>query len=286
MALIEVIQNRYAYFISVPSLQSELATLNSKQLKKIITLVNSFDPQNKISRKNIEAFATELFIIQKGPPVSLLEYFTKNKTELMNKRMSRIVQEELLIKGLKNIINQFPEKTRYSFMENAKFHISKIVRSKVWRLAALPFDLPFIDQIRIPDELLEKILLDGIDVHSDELLALFRQQNMIDNYERFRKAYRTIAMATAFAFFLEDMNTHQAELKKEIEASNKQAFFDKFKKISSAITNNSDTSEKTDNEIRDEQFNRTLEKFRAKYNEDPTSTELKEIKLKIYGKKT
>jgi hypothetical protein len=224
-----------------------------------------------------------LFIIQKGPPVSLLEYFTKNKTELMNKRMSRIVQEELLIKGLKNIINQFPEKSRYSFIENAKYHISKIVRSKVWRLAALPLDLPFIDQVRIPDELLEKILLDGIDGHSDELVSLFRQQNMIDNYERFRKAYRTIALATTFSFFYEDISAHQDELRNEIAAAKKQDFLNNFKKIAGTITNTSDTALKSNDEIKDEQFKRTLEKFRAKYKEDPTASELKEIKLKIYG---
>jgi hypothetical protein len=279
MALIEVIQNRYAYFAGVPSLQQELATLNSKQLKKIFSLMKSFDPSSQVTREDLESFSSELFVILKGPPVGLLEYFTENKTALMNKRLYRIVQEELLIKGLKSIVSQFPEKTRYTILEKARLHINRIVRFKLWRLASLPLDLPFIDQVKLPDELLEKILFDGIDEHSEELVTIFQKQHMIDNYERLRKAYRTIAYAAAFSYFYEE---NLENIDKNAEKQ-KQDFMENFRKLSKVITDETAVTEKSKRKLQDEQFKRFLDKFRAKYHEDPTPQEYKDIKKKIYG---
>lgn len=286
MALIEVIQNRYAYYIGVPSLREELSTLNIKQMKKLISLMKKFDPTSQVTREDLENFSSELFIILKGPPVNLLEYFTENKTALMSKRLYRVVQEELLLKGLKNIINQFPEKVRYSYLEKAKLHINRIARYKLWRYTTLPLDLPFIDQVKLPDELLEKILLDGIDAHDEELIGIFRQNNMIDNYERFRKVYRTAAFATAFTFFYQDEQERRIREKREqakLDEEKKQEFVKEFKKLSAIIVQSSSTKEKTDKELKDEQFNRSLIRFKAKYHEEPTTEEYTEMKKKIYG---
>lgn len=286
MALIEVIQNRYAYFLGVPSLQEELATLNAKQLHKMFKLMKSFDPSSQVTREDLESFASELFIILKGPPVNLLEYFTENKTTLMSKRLYRVVQEEMLLKGLKNVINQFPEKTRYTLLDKAKLHIYRIARFKLWRFASLPLDLPFIDHVKLSDELIEKILLDGIDAHAKELIALFRQNNMIDNYERFRKVYRTVAFATAFTFFYQEdreRRKHEAKERAKQEEEKKQEFVNQFKQLSEIITKSSSDREKTDKELKDEQFKRNLDKFKTKYHESPTPEEYDEMKQKIYG---
>jgi uncharacterized protein YjaZ len=109
---------------------------------------------------------------------------------------------------------------------------------------------------------------------------------MIDNYERFRKAYRTIAFATAFTYFYHE-NLEKQKLEKEevlkAEEAKKQEFLDQFKELSETIVNSSETKEKTSKEIKDEQFKRNIEKFRAKYHEDPTPAEYQEIRQKIYG---
>ena len=286
MALIEIIQNRYAYFLGIPSLQDELVTLNTKKMHKIISLMKSFDPSSRVTRENLESFTSELFLILKGPPVGLLEYFTENKTALMNKRLYRVMQEELLLKGLKSVVYQFPEKTRYNLIEKAKLHIYRIARFKLWRYASLPLDLPFIDQIKLSDELLEKILLDGVDAHSEELITLFRKNNMIDNYERFRKVFRTVAFATAFSFFYQGEKERRENEEKERakrEEEKKQEFLEDFKKIAETITSNSVTKELSEKELKDQQFKRNLEKFKAKYHEAPTAQELEEMRKKIYG---
>ncbi len=287
MALIEVIQNRYAYFLEIPSLQEELATLNKKNLHKILNLMKSFDPSSKLTREDLHSFSSELFIILKGPAVGLLDYFTENKTALMSKRLYRVVQEELLLKGLKSIINQFPEKTRYSLIEKARIHINRIIRYKLVRFASLPLDLPFMDQVKIPDELLEKILLEGINTHSEELITLFKKQNMLDNYERFRKAYRTLAFAAAFSYFFEEDLERQKKEKLENDKKaddEKQEFIDNFNKLSELITDSSIPLEKTEIELKDEQYKRNIEKFKLKYHTNPSSEEKAEMKIRIYGR--
>jgi hypothetical protein len=102
---------------------------------------------------------------------------------------------------------------------------------------------------------------------------------MIDSYERFRKVYRTIAFATAFTYFYNEQK--EALAKKDEEK--KQDFIDQFKKIAKLISANSDIKEMSVKDLKDEQFKRTLEKFKAKYNEDPTPAEFEEMHQKIYG---
>jgi hypothetical protein len=217
MALIEVIQNNYAYFIGVPSLKAELASINSKKMKKIFKLFKNFDPSSKVTREDLQNFSSELFILLKGPPVSLLDYFTENKTQRMGRRLYRVIQEEFLVQGLKNIILQFPEKEQYTMIENAKIFIGRVTRNKLWQLTSLPLDLPFINRLDLPSELLEKILLDGIEPHSTALLAHFKKQNMLDHYERFRTAYRTVAFGAFFIYFYHESKHKLYEQRKEAE---------------------------------------------------------------------
>jgi hypothetical protein len=236
-----------------------------------------------VTREDLQNFSSELFILLKGPPVSLLDYFTENKTQRMGRRLYRVIQEEFLVKGLKNIILQFPEREQYTMIENAKIFIGRVTRNKLWQLTSLPLDLPFINRLDLPSELLEKILLDGIEPHSTALLAHFKKQNMLDNYERFRTAYRTVAFGAFFIYFYHESKHKLYEQRKEAEEENKKKFLEAFKKLSDIIQAEVGATIKTEKELQDEQFNRILKEFKEKYKEDPTPEEYEELKRKVYN---
>lgn len=282
LALIEAIQIKFAHFQNTPSIQDEIQNLNAYKLKKLQRLMKKFDISSKITRANLQGFSSDFFLILKGPPISVLDYFTKNKTKLMNQRMIRVLQEEMLIKGLKGLLERIPVDENITQFEKMRFFVQKVMKYKVWRFMIIPYDLPWIDRVNISDELLEKILLDGLDEHESELIAELKRQNLIDHYERFRKVYRPVAFGVGFYYYYENSQKKLGEDEEKSDEIAKKKFMEDFKKLSDAITSG-DTIEKTDEEIKEIQFQRVLKSFKERYHEDPTSSEYKELRQKIFS---
>ena len=281
LALIESIQSRWASFPAAPSLQDEIESLNTFKLRKLEKLLKNFDLSKKTTRESLQEFSTDFFLILKGAPVSVLDYFAINKTKRMNERLFRVLQEDMLVRGLRGSLERIPEADFESNLEMATYMVKKIMNYKMWRLLVMPYDLPLMDQIKISETLMEKILLDGLDAHQSELIIELKRQNAIDHYERFRKAYRPVAFGVGFYFYYKKYEkTHSAE-DQETEADKKK-FLDDFKKLADSISA-VDTKMKTDDEIKEEQFQRVLKSFNEKYHEAPTSEEYRELRKKIFG---
>lgn len=283
LALIDVLYARSLGKKVDKSILLEMIELKKKKLKNLLKLIDSYDFNSKVSREDVSNFTLEIFLILRGSPIGVFDNFAANKSEKMADRIIRMVEEDLFTKGLNGLISQLPEKEQYSFKENARFYINRIIRNKAWKLTALPFDLPLIDQIKLPDELLEKILLDGALEHGEELKPFLNKIKGIDNYNRFRKIYQVIFFGVSFSYFYNlSYEKINAERNKQILAK-KDDFFKKFKEMADEITTETRVSKKSDKDIKDEQFNSVLNSFREKYKEDPTPSELVEIKHKIYG---
>lgn len=281
LALIEAIQLKFSHFEKLPSVQDEIQNLNSYKLKKLERLMKNFDLNSKVTRENIEAFSSEFFLILKGPPLSLLDYFTKNKTARMNERMLRVLQEDMLIRGLKGTLERIPLRANYTATESARHYIKKVMKYKAWRILVLPYDLPWVDRIKISDELLEGILVDGLNKHEHELVAELKRQNLIDHYERFRKVYRPVAYGVGFYFYYQKFQEFMAEAQEKEDAQNeevKKIMLEYFHKLSEALA-----LEKPDQDLKEMQFQRVLQSYKDRYQQEPTSEEYQELRQKIFG---
>jgi hypothetical protein len=282
LALIEALQIKFTYFNNLPSVQDEIQKLNVYKLKKLQKLMSKFDLSKRMTRENLADFSSDFFLILKGPPLSLMDFFTKNNSARINERMLRVLQEDMLLHGLTGTLDRIPLKDFANKYQEAHFYIKRIMKWKVWRFLLLPYDLPWIDQIKISDELLEKILTDGLEKHSSELITELKGQNAIDQYERFRKAYRPVAFGVGFYYYYQKyQNKHEHDIDSNNEEAKKQ-FIDEFKKLSESL-NTGDTTDRSEQEIKEEQFQRVLKNYRKTYNEDPTPAEYNELKKKIFG---
>lgn len=285
LALIEAIQLKFSHFEKLPSVQDEIQNLNSYKLKKLERLMKNFDLNSKVTRENLEAFSSEFFLILKGPPLSLLDYFTKNKTARMNERMLRVLQEDMLIRGLKGTLERIPLRENYTATESARHYIKKVMKYKAWRILVLPYDLPWVDRIKISDELLEGILVDGLNKHEHELVAELKRQNLIDHYERFRKVYRPVAYGVGFYFYYQKFQEFMADAQEKEDARNEEAkkiMLEDFQKLSEALAS-VEATEKSDQQLKELQFQRVLQSYKDRYQQEPTSEEYQELRQKIFG---
>ena len=286
MALIEVINGRLipTAMNAEKNLSAEVQKLNALKLRKLQTRMRSFDLSSKLTRDDLEDFSSELMLILKGPPATLLDYFTKNKTKRMNERLMRMVQEDILLMGLKGMVERIPEKQSYTSLERGKYIVKRFFQYKIWKYLVIPYDLPWFERVKIPEELLEKIIVDGLDAHEQELIAHLKKQNMIDHYERFRKVYKPIAFAVGFYFYYDKFNDQMSGNLDENQEEEKKRFLEEFKELSDSIMEANDTTIKSEDVMKQEQFERALDSFRKKYKEEPTPQEYEEMKTKIFGK--
>lgn len=288
LALIEVINAKtiMAGNNLSPSLKNDIEKLNALRLKKLSNHLQKMELNSKLTRDELENFSADLFLILKGPPISLLDYFTKNKSKAMNVRLFRTVQEDMLVMGLRGLMNRIPEKEAYTRMENSKYMINKFFQLKIWKYFVIPYDLPWFERLKIPEELLGKILHDGLQAHNEELVAHLKSQNMIDHYERFRKVYRPIAFAAGFAFYYQKFDEKFDETLKANQEEEKRKLLASFSTLADAVNSNFVPEDVSTEKLRHEQFSRLIENFRIEYGEEPTPEEYQELKAKIYNGKS
>lgn len=284
MALIEVINakliNNAVGFEK--NISSDIQKLNTLKLRKLQSRMKNFDLSSKLSREDIEDFASDFMLILKGPPASLLDYFSANKTARMKERIMRMIQEDTLVMGLKGMAARVPEKDGYTRLERGKYVIKRFFQYKIWKFLVLPYDLPWIERVKIPEELLEKIMMDGIEAHDQELVTHLKKQNMIDHYERVRKVYKPIAFSLGFYFYYDKFNDKLKGELSETQEEEKQRFLEEFKNLAESILESNKKTAKTQEELQQEQLERMIQNFKAKYGESPTPEELEEIRARIF----
>lgn len=284
MALIEVINKRLmgTKLYTQKSVTEEAQKLNALKLRKLQSHMRNFDLSSKLTRKELNSFAADLMIILKGPPASLLDYFTENKTARMNARLMRMVQEDVLIMGLRGIIDRIPQKNSYSLMERGEYIVTRFFHHKVWKYFTLPYELPWFDKVNIPDELLKKIMLNGLEAHDQELITYLKKQNMIDHYEQFRKAYKPIAFAIGFYVYFDKYYHDEKGATLQEQEQQREKFIESFKLLSEQIMDAADSEEKSDMQLKEEQLKRMIENYRVRYQEGPSPLVIKEMRAKIF----
>ncbi|MBY0413332.1 MAG: hypothetical protein K2Q18_04170 [Bdellovibrionales bacterium] len=279
MALIEVINSRYMVDTTGynNNLTIEIEKLGAFKLRGLQKHLQNFDLSSKLTRDNVNDFASDLFLILKGPPVSLLDYFIKNKSAKMKLKIARTVQEDMLLMGLRGVINRIPEKRAYSRLERGKYIIQRFFQHKLWKYLVLPYDLPWFDRVRIPDELLQKILLDGLDAHEQELITVLKQQDMIDHYERFRKVYRPIAFSIGFYSYYEKFNGKMDENQEE----ERKRLIKEFTELGASIIEISDDSNISVDQLKAEHLQRLIQRYEEENGKKPTTEEITEMQEKL-----
>jgi hypothetical protein len=285
MAFIEVINSRLIPKILGPesNLSVDVQKLSTYKLRKLQMHMRAFNLNSKLTRENLNNFAADLFIILKGPPISLLDYFTKNKSARMNERLMRALQEDMLVMGLKGMINRIPEKDSYNRIEKSKYFVQKFFQHKLWKFLVIPYDLPWIDRVKIPEELLQRIMIDGLEAHDQELITHLKNQGMIDHYERFRKVYKPIAFSIGFYFYYEKFSDKLSGELNTNQEKERARLIEDFETLGASIIAISDVPLKAEEQMKEEQFQRLIEAYKKTHQEDPSPEEYEDFHVRVFG---
>jgi hypothetical protein len=183
----------------------------------------------------------------------------------------QLIQDAILREGIVRVwLSEFQGIREPSFFKTWQEKISLVFEHPFIQVMMLPWVLPKIRNEQISIELLEKIMLEGLDPFLPELAAIAKKEGRIQSYQKVRAYYTPLVLSIAFAlhFYL----TKQ-ELEKETEAQ--------FDAILEALMRQSDQLEqelpKLDSKIVESAIAEALKDFERHWGEPPTEEEKSKI---------
>lgn len=202
MALIEILNNEL--------IQNDKKEINENKIKKVKKHFEKLDLKSSDALKKVEAFSSDLFIILKNPPKILLNYYTANKSEKMNKSLLGVLQEDMLLIGLKGLHYRIPEKDSAQNFIHGIAIVKEMFQQEKWQNIMSAENLEWFQSLNLPETLIENILVDGLNDHDHDIITHLKNNNMIDHYERFRKVFRPLSHLVGTYYYYEKFHKTEA----------------------------------------------------------------------------
>jgi hypothetical protein len=195
MALIEI--------LNAELIQNDKKESSDIKLKKLKKHFEKMDLKSSEIKNIFENYSSDLFIILKNPPKTLLNYFTANKSEKMNKSLVSVYQEDMLLIGIKGLLYRVPEKEAAQSLIHATALVKDMLNHEKWQNIMNAENLEWFKALNLPDELIEGILIDGLNTHDHDVIAHLKNNNKIDQYERFRKVFKPLSCLFGTYYYYE-----------------------------------------------------------------------------------
>ncbi|MNS82150.1 hypothetical protein D3C72_1158850 [compost metagenome] len=190
-------------FLFKNDLQSFSEGLSWNRKRKLRNILNHQFLGNAISEKEVARLATELTTILFGVRETVDNFIFKSKDQQLNDSAIGLAQEKLLRRGL---IDAWGGK----YSPNKTGLLSDLVMGLRWTndkalilhtaIARTPLSLPLLLPLRknseISDQLMRKIILDGVDKHIDEIRIALKEQSSIEAYNTVRRLYTPVLIGS------------------------------------------------------------------------------------------
>ncbi|MFP5520253.1 MAG: hypothetical protein ACLGGX_10135 [Bdellovibrionia bacterium] len=240
----------------------EVTLPRSRQLRK---LLQRLDNKTLRSEMEVEIAIAEISKVL-FPHNESVNRFLVSKSERQISMQQRLFSEVLMREGITQLL---------PLTENSKTSlVRQVLSSRKWEYLMLPFVLPSQSKVKIPRELLEKVVLDGFDKHQLEIEPFLARQNKHENYMAFRSLYAPTVLGTILVIQVSaayDLIERQRE--------------ERVNNLVRSIQQQQETILSDTNHFKDQLFNETLEQvivdFRNTWGEEPTSEEMEKIRIQI-----
>lgn len=174
--------------------------------------------------KNFENVTYDLWLLLQGPRFESLNWLRLARDPNYENAIRSWVQRQLILHGLKSLEGPLPDRR----VKKLQANLSRVFQVNLKGVATVPFAFPRKSDAQIPTELLEKLLVDGIEAHKVELRMLYGEQRSTDYYHALRPFLQILGFV-ALGLVLEEaedqIREHQArknarELMQEVEDIN------------------------------------------------------------------
>lgn len=250
----------------------DFSWLRKRKLRKLIL---SYDIKSIRSESSLNRYVVDLGAVLFGPESNLISIFKNSKDERLEKATTKIIQEKILNDGLLRAWNESRDGSSAKLASKVLDKVSAILNSRLLQLIGFPLTLPEIRNEKISNELMYKIIRDGYREHAEEARLELRQQNNIDAYNAFRKAYQPTVMAILLvAMAHTGYENYNKMIQDQVDSAVVQ-----FQEARSSLNESVIIELKT--EIYRSAVDEAIKDFIVKWKDEPTPEEIKLIEEKI-----
>jgi hypothetical protein len=188
MALIEILNGSL--------LQNENQKNNDLKIRKIKSHFKKFTTDSEL-----KSFSSDLFLILKNPTASLLNYFSHSTTKEMKSSLVNALEEDMLSIGLKGLVARIPEKEVHA--SHPEMLVKENISAFDWSKFISEENYQWFKGLDLSQDLIEDILVDGLNEHDQELIVHLKNKDMSDQYEKFRRVFRPVSFLFGTYFYYE-----------------------------------------------------------------------------------
>jgi len=271
---------------TLEDLSSDFSWWRKRKLRKIL---NEAEITGFPSEKAIGRYVAELGTVLFGSNTEVKAFYEKSGVERLDDSGIKIIQDQLLNKGLRGTWKSFGEGANAKLMQRFLDKIWTFQNSRRGQMITIATILragyaPYLGKmgnIEIPPDLMFKVIRDGYQAHAAEVREFLQDktrpmtQSEIDAYNTFRKVYNPVAMAIVFTMAMHTAyeNYHkEIELQVEHTVLHLQGTRRALGYVTSGGFKNQVYQEAVDGSVKD---------FIKKWGEPPTDAERAEIEEKV-----
>ncbi|MFN7824662.1 MAG: hypothetical protein ACK5P6_04805 [Pseudobdellovibrionaceae bacterium] len=266
-------------------LVQELALLRERQQKKILKLLEEESLSHLFKHQLLGDFSRELFFLLRGQPLKLSDYFKFNSSERVQKQIELRSQEILLEKGLERVLAEFRGDTSSHRLE-LKYAVRKILSARMWSYLGMPLNLPGPKPVRVSEEILTAIAIEGWQAKGQLLEQSLRDQGLVRKNEiDFARGYYRGIVAAVFFFYLLPETYEEVSSQWDLEmAAQRRAEAEDFKRqIHADLDSTSQSFQALVEEIRREKYLMAIENLENRWGRPLTEEERKYVYSKVYS---
>lgn len=263
------------YLSNDAPVEYQIFILKERQKKKALRLLERVKKGDVASDKDLSIIAEDLVAILYGQQDLVDRYFLKSKDERKQESIRLQARTQLIEKGLKSFISKQPVHQKISLWIKVKKNVRRIFQSQVVNWAQVPFNLPEFKNKRISEELLGKIIWNGISPHQREIDAYYKVQSKKEIYSSFRRIYSFVIIGVlATQGYQQGLAKDKAENKAKVEFVTEQLEY--------VADNLPKEVQEYKEQIREEALKNAIVEFEAELNRAPTSAEIAEMQTIIF----
>ncbi len=256
------------------SFEEHYQSLSWNKRRQLRSLVNSIKFEKMPSEFAVEQATIRLANLLFGKKERPTNYVLKNQSDRESATATTLIKEQLLQEGFIKTWADHKDPASISRVSKAMDKVWKFQQSKFMKVIALPYFLPKIKDREIPQELIFKVLRDGMKTHKEEIRVAMKAQNYVQGYNTFRRIYSPVLMSILFVVLLQDA---QENYQKMVDDQVNQ-FVEDLRKQKEVLESQLPDAKKEEAAAA---YNRVVENFIAKWGEPPTEAESAKIRADI-----
>jgi hypothetical protein len=277
LANIELVNTQNNGYLSNDApVEYQILVLKNRQKNKVNKLLKKIEEEGFTSDKDILETAEELTILLYGKRDTISNYFFKSKDQKANDSVRLQVKKQLLEKGLRSFLNSKDTAFKTNAWIKTKKIVHKLILSQFWNWYQIPFGLPSIKDKPISEELLNKIVWNGVSENKKEISEYYKVQGKKETYAIIRQAYSAIALVviTSLAYHTADVRA-KTEHRAQVEMAAAQ-----LDVISETLPAQ---MIKFNEAVKATKLNEAIEEAQKELNRELTPEEIQELKNIIYN---